>query len=58
VAPAELSGGQQSFRYIAWSAIVLVIVWGMMYLNDRRRGGYRAERLEHRRETVPTGASP
>jgi len=58
VAPAELSGGQRSFRYIAWSAIVLFLVWGMMYLHDRRRGGYRAERLEHRRETVPRADAP
>jgi hypothetical protein len=52
VTPAELAGGQRSFRYIAPAAIVMILVFGTMYLNDRRRGGYRAERLEHRRETV------
>ncbi len=42
----EARGGQESFRYVAPAALVLVAVFGTMYLNDRRRGGYRAERLE------------
>ena len=46
--PAEARGGQESFRYVAPAALVLVAVFGTMYLNDRRRGGYRAERLRHR----------
>jgi fucose permease len=50
VAPAEASGGQRSFRYIAPAALLLILVWGAMYLNDRRRGGYRAVRLERKRE--------
>ncbi|MGH7500479.1 MAG: MFS transporter [Longimicrobiales bacterium] len=53
--PAEASGGQKSFRYVAPAALVLITVFGAMYLNDRRRGGYRAVRLEHVRETVPAG---
>jgi fucose permease len=44
--PAEARGGQQSFRYVAPAALVLIVVFGTMYVNDRRRGGYRAERLE------------
>jgi hypothetical protein len=44
--PAEARGGQVSFRYVAPAAIVLVIVFGSMYVADRRRGGYRAVRLE------------
>ena len=52
VTPAELAGGQHSFRYIAPAAFVMVLVFGSLYLADRRRGGYRAERLERRRETV------
>jgi hypothetical protein len=43
--PAEARGGQESFRYVAPAALFLVAVFGTMYLNDRRRGGYRAERL-------------
>lgn len=56
LAPAELYGGQQSFRYVAPSAIVLTIVFGAMYLSDRRRGGYKIERLE-RREKEPAGGA-
>ncbi len=44
--PAEARGGQESFRYVAPAALILVAVFGTLYLNDRRRGGYRAERLE------------
>jgi hypothetical protein len=55
VGPAELAGGQQSFRYIAPAVLVLILVWGAMYVNDRRRGGYRAVRLDHSREKVSTG---
>jgi putative membrane-bound dehydrogenase-like protein len=44
--PAEAAGGQRSFRYVAPAALVLVLVFGAMYLRDRSRGGYRAVRLE------------
>ncbi len=44
--PAEAAGGQRAFRYIAPAALVLILVFGAMYLADRRRGGYRAVRLE------------
>jgi hypothetical protein len=44
--PAEALGGQRSFRYVAPAALVLVLVFGMMYLRDRRAGGYRAVKLE------------
>jgi hypothetical protein len=43
--PAEAKGGQASFRYVAPAALILIAVFGTMYLNDRRRGGYRAERI-------------
>jgi fucose permease len=54
--PAEARGGQRSFRYVAPAAFVLVLVFGFMYLRDRSRGGYRAERLERRPE--PAGVAP
>jgi fucose permease len=47
--PAEAYGGQRSFRYAAPAALVLVAVFGAMYLNDRKRGGYKVERLEKAR---------
>lgn len=44
--PAEAAGGQRSFRYVAPAALLLLLVFGALYLNDRRKGGYRAVRLE------------
>lgn len=44
--PAETTGGQQSFRYVAPFALILVVVFGTMYARDRARGGYRAIKLE------------
>jgi hypothetical protein len=52
LSPAEAYGGQKSFRYIAPAALILIAVFGTMYVNDRRKGGYRAVRLERARETV------
>ncbi len=43
--PAEAAAGQQSFRYVAPAALLLVVVFGVMYAGDRRRGGYRAVKL-------------
>jgi hypothetical protein len=44
--PAEAAGGQRSFRYVAPVALLLILVFGAMYLADRRRGGYRAVALK------------
>lgn len=44
--PAEARGGQVSFRYVAPAALILIVVFGTLYIGDRRRGGYRAVRLE------------
>src|SRR5687768_4373042 len=44
--PAEAAGGQRSFRYVAPAALLLILVFGIMYARDRRLGGYRAVRLE------------
>jgi fucose permease len=50
--PAEAYGGQVSFRYVAPAALLLLVVFGAMYANDRRRGGYRVVRLERTGEAV------
>jgi fucose permease len=55
VTPAELAGGQRSFRNIAPAVLVLILVWGAMYINDRRRGGYRIERLQQQRKATTAG---
>jgi fucose permease len=44
--PAEGYGGQQALRFIAPLTLVLIAFFGAMYLHDRRKGGYRVERLE------------
>ncbi len=44
--PADNYGGKISFRYLVPVCGVLVLIFGAMYLRDRRAGGYRVERLE------------
>jgi putative membrane-bound dehydrogenase-like protein len=44
--PAEAEGGTQSFRYVAPAALVLVLIFGVMFMRDKASGGYKAERLK------------
>jgi len=44
--PAENYGGRISFRWIAPLAIILVIIFGALYMRDRRMGGYKVETIE------------
>ena len=43
--PAENRGGLVSFRYLVPLSVVLVVIFGLLYMRERRAGGYRAERL-------------
>ena len=43
--PAENYGGRISFRRVALLSILLTLIFGILYLRDRARGGYRAEKL-------------
>jgi len=43
--PADNYGGRMSFRYVAPFSIVIIIVFGVLYVRDRAAGGYRAETL-------------
>jgi hypothetical protein len=43
--PADNYGGRMSFRLIAPFALILVVVFGTMYLGDKRKGGYKAEEI-------------
>ena len=45
IAPADDYGGLMSFRIVASLAIVLVVVFGIMYARDRARGGYKIEKI-------------
>jgi fucose permease len=47
--PAEAYGGQRSFRYVAPAALILIAVFGTMYVRDRQRGGYKVVQLERAR---------
>jgi len=43
--PAEAEGGQRSFRYVAPAALILILVFGAMFMSDRKSGGYKAVKL-------------
>ncbi|MYD14211.1 MAG: hypothetical protein F4X00_11420 [Gemmatimonadetes bacterium] len=43
--PAENYGGLISFRYVVPLSGFLIVVFGLLYIRQRRAGGYRAERL-------------
>lgn len=46
LAPADNYGGRISFRYVVPLCGILAVIFLMLYLGDRRRGGYRIERLD------------
>ena len=43
--PAENRGGLLSFRYLAPVSGVLVLIFGALFLAEKRSGGYRARRI-------------
>ena len=43
--PAENFGGRTSFLYCVPLALIAAVVFAGIYVNDRRRGGYRAETI-------------
>jgi len=45
VTPADEYGSVMSFRWISTGAIVLVIVFGILYIRDLSQGGYKAEKI-------------
>ena len=51
--PAENAGGLASFRRIVPLCGVLVVVFGLMFLGERRRGGYQIERLDRNHGGAP-----
>ena len=46
--PADNYGGRMSFRYIAPWSIVIIGVFGVLYLRDRAAGGYSVETISTR----------
>lgn len=45
LSPAEANGGQRALQIITPIAAIIALVFAIMYLRDRARGGYRVERL-------------
>ena len=43
--PAENYGGKKSFRFLAPFAIIIAVIFGTLYFQDRRRGGYQVEKI-------------
>ncbi|GAB5519687.1 MAG: MFS transporter [Rhodothermales bacterium] len=43
--PADNFGGRTSFRYVAPFGLVLILVFGVLYIKDRRSGGYKQVKL-------------
>ena len=43
--PADNYGGRMSFRYVAPFSIVIIVIFGILYIRDRAGGGYKAELL-------------
>jgi hypothetical protein len=57
--PAENFGGRTSFQRLVPFAAVAAVIFALLWVNDRRKGGYRAQRIDEvagaappRRETV------
>lgn len=44
--PADNYGGRISFRYIVPLCGILLLIFGTLYIRDRRAGGYRARSIE------------
>ncbi len=44
--PADNYGGRMAFRWIMPIALIVALFFGLMFLSDRKKGGYRAVRLE------------
>lgn len=45
LSPAENYGGRMAFRYVAPLAIIIVLIFSILYWRDKQAGGYRAERI-------------
>jgi fucose permease len=44
--PAENYGGRTSFRRLVPLAAVAAVIFVLLWINDKRKGGYRAERID------------
>ncbi len=43
--PVDTAGGRHAFRKTAVLGGILAVIFGLLYANDRRRGGYKVEKI-------------
>ena len=43
--PADNHGGLMSFRKVAPLALIVVVIFAVLYVQDRKKGGYQAEKI-------------
>jgi hypothetical protein len=46
--PADNEGGRMSFRIVAPFSILIILVFGILYLRDRAAGGYKVESIDEK----------
>jgi len=46
IKPADDYGGIISFRYVAALSVILVLIFGTLFIRDRAQGGYKVEKLK------------
>ena len=49
------AAAQQSFRMVAILPAILLVVFGAIWLYDRARGGYKAEKIVLDEQIIPAG---
>jgi len=54
--PADNFGGRTSFRYVAPFGLILIAVFGFLYIQDRRAGGYKQVKLTTKPDAEATVA--
>jgi fucose permease len=56
--PAENYGGRTSFRRCVPLAAIAAVIFFLLWLNDRRKGGYRAQRIDEEVVTATPRREP
>jgi hypothetical protein len=45
-----------AFQYLVPLSVLVALIFGGLYLRDRRAGGYRAERIDENKEASSTAS--
>jgi hypothetical protein len=56
--PAENFGGRTSFRRCVPLAAIAAVIFAILWINDRRKGGYRAQRIDEAVGATPPSREP